>query len=472
VKTYVTGANGFIGSHLIALLLERGHSVVGLVRPTSDTRSVQPLQGHASGLRLVVGDLTVPATLGPGLEGVEVVFHLGALLMGTSEADFQAVNHHGTRNLVAAVRATSPNARLLYASSLAAAGPSPSAEPIDEQAPYRPVSWYGQSKVDAERYLIGLGDAIPWTIVRPSAVYGERERDLSGSTFPAIQMGLRPRIGVKEKIVSFVYVRDLVEGMLAAANSAAAVGKVFFLSNPQVYTSTQITSAIESAMGPRFRLPMVTPQALLSVVGTLAEWAHFFTRDRPMLTRDKAREVKQRFWACSAASAKAVFNWTAATTIEQGMVHAVSDWRQRSAAMAALDVPARERAVQTYVLAVAFGFVLESVASLGNWYAFTPHWLVFPVIVLIFGLVMGTASFLTAKRSLALQFALGALVGLSAELANAASGMSFWHFSPFPFGWIHNDWIRAVAVGLPAGAMPPIMTALVRSLYAKRRRLG
>src|SRR5882757_9393883 len=150
----VTGANGFIGRHLVGLLLERGDDVVGLIRPTSDTSSLVPLfERHGSRLRLILGDLREPATLAEGVEGVDHVFHLAAVLLGTTEAEFRDTIVQGTANLLAAIESRSSDAtlkRFLYVSSLAAVGPSPPDQSLTEEAPCRPVSWYGAAKRDAE----------------------------------------------------------------------------------------------------------------------------------------------------------------------------------------------------------------------------------------------------------------------------------------------------------------------------------
>src|SRR5438128_1535254 len=104
-RVLVTGASGFIGGHLIAYLLQRGDEVVGLVRSTSDLSGLAPLfEGYGRNLRLVVGDLRDPASLPAGLTDVDYVYHLGAVLMGTSRAEFQATNVEGTEHLLAAVR--------------------------------------------------------------------------------------------------------------------------------------------------------------------------------------------------------------------------------------------------------------------------------------------------------------------------------------------------------------------------------
>ena len=285
----VTGANGFIGSHLCEALLERGADVLGLVRPTSDVRSLQPLaERYGKRFRLVLGDLTRPATLLPAVDGVDYVYHTAATLMGTSEADFRSSIVEGTKNLLAAIESRGGAAlrRLLFVSSQAAAGPSPTAEALTEANPAAPVSWYGRAKCDAEELVRKAAARIPSTIVRPVAVYGEREADISGGTFPAVQAGILPRIGLREKTLTTVYVGDLVKGMIAAAESPTTIGRTYFLADPKPVTSRVMVDEIAGAMNDldkrkRFRIPVLVPQPLLGLGAPLSDWAHYFTRARP-----------------------------------------------------------------------------------------------------------------------------------------------------------------------------------------------
>src|SRR3954469_21360075 len=103
---FVTGANGFIGRHLLALLLSRGDSVVGLVRTTSDTSALAAsFDEHGDRLRLILGDLRDPPSLTGALDNADYIFHLGAVLLGARESDFREAIVDGTANLLASVEA-------------------------------------------------------------------------------------------------------------------------------------------------------------------------------------------------------------------------------------------------------------------------------------------------------------------------------------------------------------------------------
>ncbi len=474
-RVLVTGVNGFIGSHLAQLLLERGEEVVGIVRPTSDLRALVPLfDRHGDRLKLVVGDLRTGDGLEEAVRGVEVVYHLGAVVMGTSEAEFRTTIVEGTRRLLEVVMAArGPEfRRFLFTSSQAAAGPAPSPAPIDETAERRPVSWYGTAKRDAEDIVLDFaGKGLPVTIVRPVAVYGERETDISRGTFPAVRAGLLPRVGFREKTVSLVYVGDLVKGMVEAASSPATLGKTYFLSNPQTNTASQLVGAIATAMGKRHGLPLFAPQTALWVVAVVSEWLHHFTRARPMVTRDKFREVSRTSWAVSASAAKRDFAWIAGTPLEVGMRAAVEDWedRMRVAGAVRSEVP-RDRAIKTFTLSTLIGIVVEGLASAAHWYAYTPPWLIVVAMLGFFGFVIGGIAYLLAGRSAVAQFVAGAAAFLAVEIPNFLS-LRLWHFSPALLGDM-NPWLRAFVLAVPMGLVPLIINALIGLLYRVRLRLG
>ncbi|HEV8510931.1 MAG TPA: NAD(P)-dependent oxidoreductase [Gemmatimonadales bacterium] len=331
-RIFVTGANGFIGSHLIEYLLRRGDDVIGLIRAGSNVRSLAPLSTtYGNRLRLVAGDLRDAGALARALEDVEYVYHLGAVLMGTSARAFRETNVDGTRNLLEAVTRRGPAQlrRFLFASAQAAAGPSPDGHPIDESAPLHPVSAYGRSKAEAEGVVQEFSSRVPVTIVRPVAVYGEREQDISRGIFPMIKAGLAPRLGFRSKTASLIYVGDVVRGMVAAAESPDSVGKTYYLADPHPYPQNELVGAMANAMGKRLRIPVVVPHVMLTLVATFAEWGHHLNHKRPMLTRDKVRELKQRWWVVTPAAAVRDLHWSPQVGLRDGMARAVADWTHR-----------------------------------------------------------------------------------------------------------------------------------------------
>lgn len=176
----VTGANGFIGSHLVRQLLSLKEKenwkeeIVCLVRSTSNLSSLKGLN-----VKLVIGDLRDKETLVNAVKEAKYIFHLGAELYAISRNRFLAANTEGTRNLISVVAKYNRHnlERFLFVSSQAAAGPSPNMEPTNEDnEPPPPVSWYAESKLEAEKIVMQYVPEIDVTIVRPCSVYGERTR--------------------------------------------------------------------------------------------------------------------------------------------------------------------------------------------------------------------------------------------------------------------------------------------------------
>ena len=170
-KTLVTGASGFIGTHLVRALVEKGHAVTCLVRQRS---VVKPLE--ALGTRLCAGDVTDANSLTSAVNGQDVVFHLAGRTRALNAHEFHAVNEGGTRAVAQACAAQTPPPVLVIVSSLAAAGPSTLDRPHVETDPSAPVSHYGRSKRAGELAAAAMAHRIPVTVVRPPIVIGPGDR--------------------------------------------------------------------------------------------------------------------------------------------------------------------------------------------------------------------------------------------------------------------------------------------------------
>ena len=462
----VTGANGFIGSHLARHLLERGYQVRCLVRRTSDLSSLDGLP-----VSVCVGDVRQPESLVAPLQGVHYVFHLAAQLMALSREEFEGTNTRGTINMLEAIaRNQSPDfKRFLLTSSQAAAGPGESAAALDESAPRRPISWYGISKSKAEDAVAQFAGSVPCTVVRPSSVYGAREKDLS-QMYPLVDQRIQPKLGILEKKLVMVYVGDLVQGIVDAAESANTIGRVYFLNRNDVVSTAEAIRTIAQAMDRSSGLLIPVPVAAVQLVAPLAEYVSRFTRERPAMTRDKAREVSQRYWVATPAAAQRDFGWTAGHSLLDGMRLTTQAWRQSEAEIKAMPL---EDALWPKYLTVASGLgaIIEITSHLGGFYTFQPAWLVFAVVFGAFGLVLGTLAMWLRSKSYLLQFAAGTVLAGAAEALNVAA-FHAWTFRPgWPFG-ITNDWVRSAVLGLAGGIFVLVVNAIMVALYKRRLRLG
>lgn len=471
-QVLVTGANGFIGSHLVPELLRRGHAVRALVRPTSNLTALRGLP-----ITLYLGDLREPDTLRAPVEGVEIVYHLGAALLVPDRETFDAVNTQGTLNLLRAVEAhAGPDfRRFLYVSSQAAAGPAEDATPKKEADPQTPVSWYGRSKQAAEAAVLSYADRLPVTIVRPSAVYGEREQDIS-QTFSAIAARLHPTLGLQSRYAVMVYVGDLVQGFIAAAESPNTLGQTYFLNHPEVLTTTQVVKTTAQAMGKPRGLTLPSPLWVLKLAAPLAELAayHFF-RARPPTTRDKVRELGHRFWVADPGKAKRDFGWEAAHNLLDGMRITTRYFFDEQAKVRAMPLERQPILwIKYVVVGIVLGIFIEITSALGHFYTFDPRWLVYPVIVGGFGVMLGTLAMLLRRWSDAVQFAVGTVITTGAELANALGLIPLvgWTFAPgWPFG-IDHPILRSIVLGAAGGIVILLINAILRAFYRRRLRFG
>ncbi len=318
MRAFVTGSTGFVGSHLVESLLENQHEVTGLVR---DAAKAARLFGDRPA-RVVVGDLSAVRALEEGCEGAEVVFHVAGLVAARSKAEFYAINRDATARLVATARRVAGGAtRLVYVSSLSAAGPSRPGRANTEQDPPHPVSEYGRSKLAGEE-AVRVG-GLPWTVVRPPAVYGPRDTETL-RLFRLAQWRFMPLYGDPAQELSFIYVQDLAQA-LVAATAPGCVGRTYFACHPQPTTSrgamAEIFRAAREATGRPYREPRFVPipQGLaltaLWILGTAARAAGHAT----ILSPDKGPELLAEAWTCAATALERDTGWRAATNLETGL---------------------------------------------------------------------------------------------------------------------------------------------------------
>lgn len=319
VKVLITGATGFIGSHLAEYLLRRGDEVTCLARNRSRLRWL-----GGTGVRIIEGDCIDP-DLGKRIdEDFDWVFHLAGITKTLEVDEYYRVNGRGTANLGEILARSRRAPRLVYLSSLAAAGPSSDENPVRESDPPQPVSHYGRSKLEGEKALAGLGGAIPWIIVRTPVIYGPRDRDLL-FFFQLAKRRVALRLGGK-RVYSLCYVEDLVRGLHIAAEHAK-VGEIYYIAEPSPRSWDEISEAIAATLGVR---PMTIPfpSTLLSVAGWAWEGIARLTGIPPLLNRDKACEMRQPYWICDPGKAARELGFTTSISLPTG-TQRVAEWYQR-----------------------------------------------------------------------------------------------------------------------------------------------
>lgn len=318
MRVFVTGATGFVGSHLVDALLKDGHEVVCLVRDRG--KAARVLSGRP--VRMVAGDLFTGAALEEGCRGAHVVVHVAGLIAARSREEFHAVNAQATARLVEMARRAAPGLRrFVYLSSLSAAGPTRRGHPLSEEAPARPVSEYGKSKLAGEDAVRSGG--VPWTVVRPPAVYGPGDRETLRA-FRFARWGVIPQYGRPNQELSLIQVEDLARAVIAAT-APACEGRIYFASHPEIATwreaMTAIFTAALAALGRRPRRPRFLPipapltHAMLHVLGTAARVAGRAT----ILSPDKGTELLAEAWTCASAALSRDTGWNAEIDLRTGL---------------------------------------------------------------------------------------------------------------------------------------------------------
>ena len=325
MKVLLTGATGFVGSHVVDVLLERGIDVAYIARPTSNHRW---LDGKKA--TLVEGSLHDLDSLKHAVDGVDAVIHVAGQTAGKTEEDFRRGNEGATQNLIDAVLAYRPNLkRFTHISSLAVCGPARSIdEPITEDMSRHPVTAYGRTKKLAEDVVISAMQEIPATIVRPPVVYGQRDA-ATLTFFQTVSKGLAPLIGFDEKVISFVHVRDLARGIVDATLSERAVGETYFVCSDELYTWPQISNVTAAIFGKRRLLTLRLPHPLvLGIAGTVGFFGKLGGKP-PVLDYEKGIDMIQKYWICSNDKAREHFGYRQEVSLQDGLLETITWYREQ-----------------------------------------------------------------------------------------------------------------------------------------------
>jgi len=313
VKALVTGATGFIGSHLVELFLAKNYTVRCLVRRTSDLSWLKGLQ-----VEFAYGDLFDQQALCNAVSGADYVVHSAGLTKAKTREEYFRSNGTGTRNLLDAVRSTNAGLkRFVLISSQTAAGPSVSKTPITEDVRPNPITTYGRSKLMAEQECAKLMDSFPITIIRPPAVYGPRDRDIF-EFFNTMNRGLQPMVGLHEKYVSLIHVKDLARGIVMAAESDAASGKTYFISSKGIYGWKEVGEITRSVLN-RNSVRIRIPEFGVYIVAAFAEFFALFSRKPALINFEKARDMVQDYWTCDSSRARHDFGYEQEISLTDGI---------------------------------------------------------------------------------------------------------------------------------------------------------
>jgi len=323
MRVLITGANGFVGSHILDVLREAGAGVRIILRRTSNTRFIQD---HLPHVQVHYASLDDPAALQEAMRDTDCVVHCAGKTKVLRLEEYYEANQRGTRSVVDAANQHRGSLRhLIHISSRAVSGPSAPGNPSREDAPPAPISEYGKSKQLGELEVTG-GCQVPYTILRPSAVYGPRDADFLHA-FRAVRMRLMPLFDGGRQEINLVYARDVAGAVLRVMGDPRAFGNIYNVASPRRSTTREFLEEIARQMHVR-PVPVHLPSAALYPVCLAQEIASRLTGRPGILSRQRFCELRAAGWACSVERIRHDFGFVADTPLSEG-VRQTTAWYER-----------------------------------------------------------------------------------------------------------------------------------------------
>ena len=339
MKILITGASGFIGSFIVEEALRRGFETWAAVRKSSSREYLQDER-----IKFIELNLSSKEQLMEQLKPhrFDYVVHAAGVTKCLNKDDFRRINTEGTKNLADALIALQmPLKRFVFVSSLSIFGA------IREQQPYeeiresdtpQPNTAYGRSKLEAERYLDSLGSRIPYIILRPTGVYGPREKDYFIMA-KSIQQHSDFSVGYKRQDITFVYVEDVVQAVFLALNplhlplakgekEGVVNGRKYFLSDGEVYQSTTFSDLIHEELGRPWWIRITAPVWVLRIVTFCGEYIGRMTGKVTALNNDKYNILKQRNWRCDIQPAIDELGYQPKVKLEEGVRRSIKWYKE------------------------------------------------------------------------------------------------------------------------------------------------
>ena len=311
----ITGATGFLGWHIAEAFVSRGWSVRAIVRP-EHTKPLPPgVEPRPSALH--------PFALGPAIAGSDVLVHAAALTRSGNEDVLRAVNVDGTRAVVDAANDT--GARLIFISSQAAIGTGTPARPAREDDAPRPLTAYGRSKLAAEE-LVRADARVPWTILRPSAVYGPRDHQF----LPLFRLAARGWFLLTahpDMAFTLIHADDAARAVVMAAEDSRAIGQSLFLGHSAPQTADALLRQFARAAR-RPYIPRRVPRVALRVLARAGDLA-WRLGVSPILDASRLAELQAEGFVCAVDRAREVLGFTADTPLPDGLARTLQWYREQ-----------------------------------------------------------------------------------------------------------------------------------------------
>lgn len=290
MKVFITGATGFIGSHLAEEALRRGWKVVTLVRNPERLKWIKGLD-----VEIVKGDLFNIPEIPPD---IDVVFNVSGVTKEIKRGEFMETNCYGVRSLLEALIISLPNLKcFIHVSSLAAVGPTSLNEPAKEDMVPKPVSKYGKSKLCGEIEALSFTERVKVIIVRPPIIYGPRDKDLL-PIYSLIKRGIGFYLGKRERYFSLCYVKDLVKVICEIPFLNLKSGEIINIAHPEILSWSELMDKIYQNLKPKRYIKIRIPTPFVYPIAIFADFFNKISKKGFPFTLDKFREMKAFHWIC------------------------------------------------------------------------------------------------------------------------------------------------------------------------------
>lgn len=316
MKILITGASGFIGSFIVEEALRRGFETWAAVRGSSSREYLQDERIHLIELNLSSKEQLVEQLRD---KDFDYVVHAAGVTKCLNKADFRRINTEGTKNLVEALTDLQmPLKRFVFVSSLSIFGAIREKQPyqeIRETDTPQPNTEYGRSKLEAEQFLATT--TIPYIILRPTGVYGPREKDYFIMA-KSIKQHSDFAVGFKRQDITFVYVDDVAQAVFLALENGKT-GRKYFLSDGKVYQSATFSNLIHEELGRPWWIRITAPVWVLRIVTFFGEYIGQITGKVTALNNDKYNILRQRNWRCDIEPARRELGYQPKVQLAEGV---------------------------------------------------------------------------------------------------------------------------------------------------------
>ncbi|QPJ62656.1 MAG: NAD(P)-dependent oxidoreductase [Candidatus Nitronauta litoralis] len=310
----VTGGTGFIGSHLVEALINRGCRVHCIVRKSSNLKWL-PTQN----ITLHETDITNPELPDDCLNEIQHVFHCAGLTSAKTRQDYFEVNADACRALFELLIPHADHLNsIIHLSSLAAIGPSPNPpDPVNDETPCHPVTHYGKSKLAGEKIALEYCERLPMVVIRPPVVYGEREQNFF-SYLQKLKQGWRIQVGNEPRHLSIVNVHDLVKAILLAAESPEKENPVYLVTDGEVYSWEEVSRIASNILNVNPR-KLTLPLSLIRFAGMVSEMKGALLNQPAFLDRQRVKDIRQLAWTASADKFFNAYDFRPEYSLERGL---------------------------------------------------------------------------------------------------------------------------------------------------------